>query len=114
MVTTFLTWRGRLGLGVLQDYNKLRGDTQAKNIAAWTPVVAEIVHGLCRFDEKAVSLWITCNHGHANPFFQFSRYLPAIYPLVVELLARDVSPEVRQAIRQFFTRVGVSQGVIEA
>jgi brefeldin A-inhibited guanine nucleotide-exchange protein len=81
----------------MQDYNKLRGDTQAKNIAAWTPVVAEIVNGLSRFDDKA-----------------FSRYLPAIYPLVVELLARDVSPEVRLAVRQFFSRVGVSQGIVDA
>jgi brefeldin A-inhibited guanine nucleotide-exchange protein len=45
---------------------------------------------------------------------QFSRYVPAIYPLVVELLARDVSPEVRLAVRQFFTRVGVSQGIVDA
>jgi hypothetical protein len=44
----------RLGLGVLQDYNKLRADTQGKNIAAWTPVVAEILEGFCRFDDKAV------------------------------------------------------------
>jgi brefeldin A-inhibited guanine nucleotide-exchange protein len=44
----------RLGLRVLQDYNKLRADTQAKNIAAWTPVIAEILDGFCRFDDKAV------------------------------------------------------------
>lgn len=44
----------RLGLGVIQDYNKLRPDTQGKNIIAWTPVVAEILEGFCRFDEKAV------------------------------------------------------------
>jgi hypothetical protein len=44
----------RLGLGVLQDFSKLRADTQAKNIAAWTPVVAEILEGFCRFDDKAV------------------------------------------------------------
>lgn len=43
-----------LGLGVLQDYTKLKTDTQAKNIAAWTPVVAEILHGFCKFDDKAV------------------------------------------------------------
>src|SRR6266581_5817471 len=43
-----------LGLGVLQDYTKLKADTQAKNIAAWTPVVAEIFHGFCKFDDKAV------------------------------------------------------------
>jgi hypothetical protein len=46
----------RLGLGVLQDYNKLKADTQSKNIAAWTPVVAEILDGLSRLDDKAVSL----------------------------------------------------------
>jgi hypothetical protein len=39
---------------VLQDYIKLRADTQAKNITAWTPVVAEILDGFCRFDNKAV------------------------------------------------------------
>ena len=44
-----------LGLGVLQDFNKLRLDTQAKNITAWTPVVAEILQGFVRFDDKAVS-----------------------------------------------------------
>ncbi|KAG6919409.1 hypothetical protein DXG01_006292 [Tephrocybe rancida] len=44
-----------LGLGVLQDFNKLRADTQSKNIAAWTPVVSEILEGFCRFDDKVVS-----------------------------------------------------------
>jgi brefeldin A-inhibited guanine nucleotide-exchange protein len=47
--------RNRLGLGVLQDYTKLRADTQGKNIIAWTPVVAEILEGFCRFDDRAVS-----------------------------------------------------------
>jgi len=56
----FLSYRilimaSRLGLGVLQDYSKLRADTQVKNIVAWTPVVAEILEGFCRFDDKAVS-----------------------------------------------------------
>jgi brefeldin A-inhibited guanine nucleotide-exchange protein len=40
----------------LQDYNKLKADTQSKNIAAWTPVVAEILDGLGRLDDKVVSL----------------------------------------------------------
>lgn len=44
-----------LGLGVLQDYNNLRAESQSKNIAAWTPVVAEILEGFCHFDDKAVS-----------------------------------------------------------
>jgi brefeldin A-inhibited guanine nucleotide-exchange protein len=50
----------RLGLGVLRDYNKLRADTQVKNIVAWTPVVAEILDGFCRFDDKAVG----CSPNH--------------------------------------------------
>jgi len=44
-----------LGMSVLQDFNKLRSDTQMKNIMAWTPVVAEIMHGFTRLDNKAVS-----------------------------------------------------------
>ncbi len=43
-----------LGLGVIQDFNKLRPDTQAKNIAAWMPVIAKILDGFNRLDEKAV------------------------------------------------------------
>ncbi|TFY56254.1 hypothetical protein EVG20_g9000 [Dentipellis fragilis] len=85
-----------LGLGVLQDYNKLRADTQAKNIAAWTPVVAEILQGFCRFDDKA-----------------FGRYLPAIYPLASDLVGRDTSPEIREGLREYFVRVGYAQGIIE-
>jgi brefeldin A-inhibited guanine nucleotide-exchange protein len=46
-----------LGMSVLQDFNKLRSDTQMKNIMAWTPVVAEIMHGFTRLDNKAVSPW---------------------------------------------------------
>ncbi|KAJ6515920.1 hypothetical protein C8R45DRAFT_958068 [Mycena sanguinolenta] len=87
-----------LGLGVLQDYNKLRPDTQAKNIVAWTPVVGEILNGFCRFDDKA-----------------FARYLPAIYPLATDLLGRDVGPDpqIRQSLRTYFIRVGVCQGILD-
>jgi len=48
-----------LGMSVLQDFNKLRSDTQMKNIMAWTPVVAEIMHGFTRLDNKAVSSQIS-------------------------------------------------------
>ncbi|KAI0368107.1 Sec7-domain-containing protein [Pilatotrama ljubarskyi] len=85
-----------LGLGVLQDFNKLRLDTQTKNIAAWTPVVAEILQGFVRFDDKA-----------------FTRYLPAIYPLATDLLSREMAPEIREGLREYFMRVGYIQGIIE-
>jgi brefeldin A-inhibited guanine nucleotide-exchange protein len=105
----------RLGLGVLQDYNKLRPDTQTKNIVAWTPVVAEILEGFCRFDDKAVSV----SRFRVPPLIinnpkQFARYLPAIYPLATDLLGREIAPEVRQALKTYFLRVGYAQGIIEA
>ena len=54
-MTTFF----RLGLGVITDFNKLRVDTQAKNIAAWMPVINNILQGFVRLDEKAVSEFST-------------------------------------------------------
>lgn len=86
-----------LSLNVLSDYAKLRADTQAKNIAAWTPVVTEIIDGFCRFDSKA-----------------FAKYLPVVYPLCTNLLARDVAPEVRLGLKKYFERVGYTQGIMEA
>ncbi|TDL29195.1 Sec7-domain-containing protein [Rickenella mellea] len=85
-----------LGLGVMQDFNKLRPETHAKNIASWTPVIAEILNGFCRFDDKA-----------------FSRYMPVIYPPAAELLTKDLAVEVRLGLRDFFTRVGRAQGITE-
>ncbi|KAI0650276.1 hypothetical protein C8Q79DRAFT_942938 [Trametes meyenii] len=85
-----------LGLGVLQDFNKLRLDTQAKNVAAWTPVVAEILQGFVKFDDKA-----------------FTRYLPAVYPLATDLLSREMAPEIREGLREYFMRVGYIQGIVE-
>ncbi|KIY73726.1 Sec7-domain-containing protein [Cylindrobasidium torrendii FP15055 ss-10] len=74
---------------ILEDFNKLRSDGQGKNIIAWTPVVAEIVFAFCRFEE-----------------IDFKRYLQSLYPLVTELLARDVSPEIRLAVKTYYGRVG--------
>ncbi|KAL4081834.1 hypothetical protein V8B97DRAFT_2031217 [Scleroderma yunnanense] len=86
-----------LSLSVLSNYAKLRTDTQAKNITAWTPVVTEILDGFCRFDNKT-----------------FAKYLPVIYPLCTSLLARDIAPEVRLGLKGYFERVGYSQGIMEA
>ncbi|KAK7677595.1 hypothetical protein QCA50_019406 [Cerrena zonata] len=82
-----------LRLGVFQDFTKLKVDTQAN--AAWTPVVAQILQGFVKFEDKA-----------------FMRYLPAIYPLETELLARDIAPEVQEGLQEYFTRVGYAQGIM--
>ena len=103
-------------MGVLQDYTKLKADTQAKNIAAWTPVVAEILHGFCKFDDKAVcSASLPLDHQTDRFYddYKFARYLPAIYPLATELLARDSSHDIRDGLKDYFLRVGYAQGIIE-
>ncbi|KIJ56863.1 hypothetical protein M422DRAFT_72969 [Sphaerobolus stellatus SS14] len=85
-----------LGLGVLEDFNALKADTQAKTIATWTPVVAEVLQGFNSLDDQT-----------------FSRYLPAFYPLTVDILSRDMGPGLRESLRSFFLRVGFSCGIVE-
>ncbi|EPQ27561.1 uncharacterized protein PFL1_04699 [Pseudozyma flocculosa PF-1] len=40
-----------LGRDVVESFLPLDAETQARNIAAWTPVVAEVFTGLCSFDD---------------------------------------------------------------
>jgi len=39
--------------------------------------------------------------------------MPAIYPLAIELLAREIVSDVRIALRTFLFRVGVKQDIID-
>ncbi|KZS97559.1 Sec7-domain-containing protein [Sistotremastrum niveocremeum HHB9708] len=86
-----------LGLGVIQDFNKLKPESNMKSIAAWSPVVAVILHGFCGFEDQG-----------------FKRYLPAIYPLVTDILSREMTPDIRLAARTFFVRVGKLQNLVES
>jgi len=85
-----------LGVGVLRDFNKLKADSQSKNIHAWTPVVAEILDGFCRFDRQ-----------------DFTQYLSVVYPLATDLLSRDIAPEIRQPLKIYFERVGYVKRIVD-
>lgn len=39
--------------------------------------------------------------------------MPAIYPLAIELLTRELAPDVRIALRTYLIRVGIKQGIID-
>ncbi|GAA5989546.1 hypothetical protein JCM11641_004592, partial [Rhodosporidiobolus odoratus] len=78
-----------LGLDVLANYVSLNPETQARNIAAWTPVCTEILHGFCSFEEEP-----------------FKAQLPRLYPLVTNTLVREVDPSLRESVRAVFVRVG--------
>jgi len=85
-----------LGVGVLRDFNKLRVDSQNKNIMAWTPVIAEILEGFCLFDGK-----------------DFAQYLSVVYPLATDLLSRDMAPEIRQHLKTYLERVGYVKRIVD-
>ncbi|KAF9569079.1 Sec7-domain-containing protein [Agrocybe pediades] len=85
-----------LGVGVLRDFNKLKADSQSKNILAWTPVVSEILDGICKFDRQ-----------------DFTQYLSVVYPLATDLLSRDVPPEIRQPLKIYFERVGYVKRIVD-
>ncbi|KZO91151.1 hypothetical protein CALVIDRAFT_542103 [Calocera viscosa TUFC12733] len=83
-----------LCLGILKDFNSLRAAKQSKNITTWSPIVAEILQGFSTLDDA-----------------DFNLYLSALYPLVTDLLARDLTPEVRESLRSVFQRVGVAKAI---
>lgn len=62
-----------LAQDIINAYLPLDAETQARNIAAWTPVVAEVFVGLCDFDK-----------GQEQKVFR--DYLGDFYPLAVDVL----------------------------
>ncbi|KAG8720982.1 guanine nucleotide exchange protein for ADP-robosylation factor [Ceratobasidium sp. 395] len=84
-----------LGLQIMEDFNGLRAEGQGKNVATWTPVVAEILRGFLHFDDQT-----------------FARYLPALYPLATDLITRETALEIRQPLSDIFVRVGRAKGIV--
>ncbi|KAG8841924.1 guanine nucleotide exchange protein for ADP-robosylation factor [Serendipita sp. 411] len=77
-----------LGRMIISDFNQLKPDVQGRNINAWSPVVAEVLQGFSVCEDSI-----------------FHMYLPALYPLAVDLLVKDISPEIRIALRSVLLRI---------
>lgn len=69
-------------MDILEGYIALDPETQARNISAWTPVVAEVLQGICSWEDAVLQ-----------------EHVGVLYPIAVDLLARDMSPEVRESLR---------------
>ncbi|TXT13291.1 hypothetical protein VHUM_00658 [Vanrija humicola] len=78
-----------LGTEVIRDFIAIDAEAQPRNVAAWSPVVSDILRGVVDFEDAA-----------------FEAHLPGLYPLVTDLLLRDVSAEMRLATRAYYARVG--------
>ncbi|KAI8581481.1 hypothetical protein K450DRAFT_231499 [Umbelopsis ramanniana AG] len=76
-------------------YSELDHETKPKNIAAWTPVVVSILHGLTNLQDQ-----------------DFSRHLPQFYESSVNMLAQDnLIPEIRVVLRTLLLRVGKAYNI---
>jgi hypothetical protein len=99
-----------LGSDIIRDFNAIDVETQPRNVAAWTPVVAEVLQGCVGFEDEAVSDRVGGRRTLAN--VKFSTHLPTLYPLVTDVLGREMQPEMRQSVKAFFGKVGRVQGLI--
>jgi brefeldin A-inhibited guanine nucleotide-exchange protein len=113
-----------LSLNILHDFNALDGESQVRHIAAWSPVICEILGGYSDFDDQTVR----CRVSRAPPALalatdatvpcpsacQFESSLPSLYPLLTDALGRENAPEVMNAVRQTFVRTGRVKGIVPA
>ena len=85
---------------IISVYLPLDNETQARNIAAWTPVVAQVVLGLAALYETGLPA-----EQHATRTF---------FLLVVELLDKiTLAPALAAPLRRYLTAVGTAHGLVD-
>lgn len=122
-----------LGEEVVNSYLPLDPETQGRNVAAWTPVVAEVFRGICTFhdvaDDEELNEDETSGRGAGRVGAAedasrraaassvggqvFTHHAKIFYPLAVDLLSREpLAASIGEALRTFFYKVGIAQGMI--
>ncbi|WWC95937.1 hypothetical protein V866_002804 [Kwoniella sp. B9012] len=84
-----------LATEIIKDFIALDPDTQPRNITAWTPVVIDILKGCHGFENEA-----------------FETHIPTFYPLVTDILTKEVASEMRLSVRDYLKKVGRVKGFI--
>jgi brefeldin A-inhibited guanine nucleotide-exchange protein len=74
---------------IITGYSALEEESQQRNLAAWRPVVVDVLEGFATFPPEA-----------------FTNYIPDFYPLAVDLLTKDLSADLRGALLVVLRRVG--------
>ena len=86
---------------IVSVYLPLDNETQARNIAAWTPVVAQVLQGLAAMYELDPS-----GHVPATPTF---------FMLVIELLDKiTLAPALAAPLKRYLGAVGTAHGLIDS
>ncbi|CUM67913.1 uncharacterized protein PRCAT00005624001 [Priceomyces carsonii] len=74
---------------VTERYSEFDESNQQRNISTWRPVIVEIFQGYVELDDE-----------------DFILYAPVMYTLTLRLLSRNMTSDLRSAIRNFLSRVG--------
>ncbi|KAK7431341.1 guanine nucleotide exchange protein for ADP-robosylation factor [Neonectria magnoliae] len=74
---------------IIAGYSSLEEESQHRNIVAWRPVVVDVLEGFATFPADA-----------------FTSHIPDFYPLAVDLLTKDLTPDLRSALFVVLRRVG--------
>ncbi|CDO53216.1 similar to Saccharomyces cerevisiae YDR170C SEC7 Guanine nucleotide exchange factor (GEF) for ADP ribosylation factors involved in proliferation of the Golgi, intra-Golgi and ER-to-Golgi transport [Geotrichum candidum] len=74
-------------LEVLSRYNQI-DPSETRNFKAWNPVVVSILDGIAEF-----------------PKGDFTRVISVVYPAVIDILGRDMTPQLRLAVQKVFSKV---------
>ncbi|KAI5968383.1 SEC7 [Candida margitis] len=85
-----LTKLHTLCIAIVDNFLKFDETNQQRNISTWKPVIIEIYEGYVELDDE-----------------DFKKYGPSMYKLVLEILSKNLSSDMRVAIRAFLARIGV-------
>ncbi|WFD31856.1 guanine nucleotide exchange protein for ADP-robosylation factor [Malassezia sp. CBS 17886] len=89
---------------IISVFLPLDNETQARNITAWTPVVAQAVHGLAALYESPTFADAAARDACTHTF----------YLLVVELLDKvGVVPALAAPLRHYLAAVGIAHGLAD-
>ncbi|KAI5966985.1 SEC7 [Candida pseudojiufengensis] len=78
-----------LCLSIIDNYLKFDETNQKRNITSWKPVVIEIYEGYFELDDE-----------------DFINYAPSMYELVLEVLNKNITNDLKGALKKFLTKVG--------
>lgn len=79
----------RLCADIIRSFVLLDEESQHRNIVAWRPVVVDVLDGYTNFPSEG-----------------FDKHVETFYPLCVELLSRNLNPEIRVALQALLRRIG--------
>ncbi|KAJ5232109.1 hypothetical protein N7468_005065 [Penicillium chermesinum] len=88
------------------DEREERKSSRAQTEAALIPLCADIIRSFVRLDEETQHRNIVAWRPVVLPQDGFEKHIETFYPLVVELLSRDLNPEIRVSMQGLLRRIG--------